>query len=134
VPGDDLKDIVKSKTNGRGVDIVYDCVGGDTAEPLVRALDWNGRFLVVGFAGGEIPRVPLNLLLLKGAEIAGVFWGEFVKRDPADHAANMSTVLKYVSNGQLNPRLHATFPLERYRDALAVLERREATGKVIVTL
>lgn len=132
--GVDFKDIVKAKTGGVGADIVYDCVGGETAEPLVRALAWKGRFLVVGFAAGEIPKIPINLLLLKGAEISGVFWGDFVKREPQAHAANMRKVLSFVAEGKLTPRTHATYPLEKYKDAIDVLERREATGKVIVTL
>jgi len=130
----DLKETLKTLTGGRGVDVVYDCVGGRYAEPAVRALAWEGRFLVVGFAAGDIPRLPLNLLLLKGADAIGVFWGEAVRRDPARHRANMIEVLDWVAAGKLAPRIHATYPLEDIRKAVAVLDRREATGKVVLTL
>lgn len=130
----DLKDGLRSLTNGRGVDVVYDCVGDRYAEPAVRALAWKGRYLVVGFAAGDIPKLPLNLLLLRGAAAVGVFWGESVKRDPAGHRANMVAVLDWIAQGQLTPRLFGTFPLERIVDALGVIDRREAVGKVVVTL
>lgn len=133
-PGSNLKDAVRAATGGKGADVVYDCIGGEAAEPLIRALAWKGRFLVVGFAAGEIPKIPLNLLLVKGAEATGVFWGESVRRDPAGHKANMSLLVEWVRTGQLHPHIHAKFPLERTADALRVLDRREAQGKVIVTL
>ncbi|MFA5957361.1 NADPH:quinone oxidoreductase family protein [Hyphomicrobium sp.] len=133
-PGSDLKSEVRNLTGGSGADVVYDCVGGDASELLVRALAWQGRFLVVGFAAGEIPKIPLNLLLLKGAEIVGVFWGEAVKRDPAGHRANMQRVLDWVRDGLIVPRVHATYPLEDIVEALGVLDRREATGKIVVTM
>ncbi|HEX2840680.1 NADPH:quinone oxidoreductase family protein [Hyphomicrobium sp.] len=130
----DLKETLKSLTGGRGVDVVYDCVGGKYAEPAVRALAWEGRFLVVGFAAGDIPKIPLNLLMLKGAEAVGVFWGEAVRRHPERHRANMIEVLRWVAEGKLAPRIHGTFPLAEIRDAIGVLDRREATGKVVITL
>jgi len=130
----DLRDALRELTGGRGVDVVYDCVGGRYAEPAVRALAWEGRFLVVGFAAGEIPKLPLNLLLLRGADAIGVFWGEAARRDPARHRANMIEVLDWVAAGKLTPRIHATFPLQDIREAIAVLDRREATGKVVLTL
>lgn len=133
-PGSDLKTEIRARTGGTGANVVYDCIGGEAAEPLVRALAWQGRFLVVGFAAGEIPKIPLNLLLLRGAEMAGVFWGESVRRDPARHRANMLQLLDWVAAGRLSPRIHATYPLERIVEALGVLERREATGKVVVTI
>jgi NADPH2:quinone reductase len=133
-PGSDLKTEVRALTGGNGTDVVYDCIGGEASEPLVRALAWQGRFLVVGFAAGEIPKIPLNLLLLRGAEMAGVFWGESVRRDPARHRANMLQLLDWVAAGRLSPRIHATYPLERIVEALGVLERREATGKVVLTI
>ncbi|HWK33447.1 MAG TPA: NADPH:quinone oxidoreductase family protein, partial [Hyphomicrobium sp.] len=95
--GADLKDGLKALTGGRGVDVVYDCVGGDSSEAALRAMAWRGRFLVVGFASGEIPKIPLNLLLLKGCDAVGVFWGEAVKRDPAGHRRNMRQVLDWVA-------------------------------------
>jgi NADPH2:quinone reductase len=130
----DLKDTLKELTGGRGVDVVYDCVGGPYAEPAVRALAWQGRFLVVGFAAGDIPKLPLNLLMLKGADAIGVFWGEAVKRDPAGHRANMIDVLRWVSEGKLAPRIQATYPLAEIREAIGVIDRREAAGKIVVTL
>jgi len=130
----DLKQALKDLTGGRGVDVVYDCVGGRYAEPAVRALAWEGRFLVVGFAAGDIPKLPLNLLMLKGADAIGVFWGEAVRRDPACHRANMIDVLDWVAAGKIAVRIHATFPLADIRDAIAILDRRDATGKVVLTL
>lgn len=133
-PGGDLKDEVRSLTGGRGADIVYDCIGGEAAEPLVRALAWKGRFLVVGFAAGEIPKIPLNLLLVKGCDLRGVFWGEAVRRDPARHAFHMRQVLDWISRGKLKPKVHTVLPLDRIVDALAILDQRAATGKVILKL
>lgn len=129
----DLKQTLKDLTDNRGVDVVYDCVGGKYAEPAVRALAWEGRFLVVGFAAGDIPKLPLNLLMLKGADAVGVFWGEALRRNPERHRENMIEVLRWVSEGKLAPRIHGTYPLEDIREAIGVLDRREATGKVIVT-
>ena len=99
----DLKEGLRALTGGRGVDVVYDCVGGDSSEAALRAIGWQGRFLVVGFASGDIPKIPLNLLLLKGCEAIGVFWGEAVKRDPAGHRANMRQVLDWVAAGAAQP-------------------------------
>jgi NADPH2:quinone reductase len=130
----DLKQALKDLTGGEGVDVVYDCVGGKYAEPAVRALAWQGRFLVVGFAAGEIPKLPLNLLLLKGADAVGVFWGEAVRRNPEGHRANMIEVLRWVAEGKLDPRIQATYPLAEIREAIGVLDRREATGKIVLTI
>jgi NADPH2:quinone reductase len=129
-----LKTGLRALTGGNGVDVVYDCVGGPASESALRACAWEGRFLVVGFASGDIPKIPLNLLLLKGAAAIGVFWGEAVKRDPAGHRANMRQVLAWVAEGRLHPRVHATYPLGEIGAALAVLDRREAVGKVVLTL
>ncbi len=131
---EDLKQALRALTGGEGVDVVYDCVGGDAAEPALRALKWQGRFLVVGFASGDIPKLPLNLLLVKGVSAIGVFWGEAVKRDPAGHRANMETILKAVAEGRLTPRIHAAYPLDRIAEAIRVLDRREATGKVVLRI
>lgn len=130
----DLKAGLRALTGGEGVDVVYDCVGGEASEAALRAIAWRGRFLVVGFASGDIPKIALNLLLLKGADAIGVFWPEAVKRDPAGHRANMRQVLDWVAAGKLNPRIHATYPLGEIRAALAVLDRREAVGKVVLTM
>jgi NADPH2:quinone reductase len=129
----DLKEGLRALTGGKGVDVVYDCVGGDSSEAALRAIAWQGRFLVVGFASGDKAKIPLNLLLLRGADAIGGFWGEAVKRDPAGHRANMARVLDWVAAGKLHPRIHATYPLERIGEALAVIDRREAVGKVVLT-
>jgi NADPH2:quinone reductase len=131
---DDLKQGLRALAGEAGVDVVYDCVGGPSSEAALRALGWQGRLLVVGFASGEIPKIPLNLLLLKGVAAIGVFWGEAVKRYPDGHRRNMEDVLRWVAEGKLHPRIHATFPLERTADAIAVLDRREAVGKVVLTI
>lgn len=133
-PGSDLKTAVRDLTGGKGADVIYDCIGGDAAEPLLRALTWQGRFLVVGFAAGEIPKIPLNLLLVKGVAALGVFWGEAIRRDPKAHRDGMAELLGWVAAGKLKPRTHAVYAMESIRDALAVLESRSAQGKLIVTL
>jgi len=130
----ELKAGLRNLTGGHGVNVVYDCVGGDSSEAAVRAMAWQGRFLVVGFASGQIPKIPLNLLLLKGAETIGVNWPESVKRDPAGHRRNMTQALRWIAEGNLAPRIHATFPLDQIREAIGVLDRREAVGKVILTM
>lgn len=130
----DLKQALREATAGKGVDVVYDCVGGPYAEPAIRAMGWGGRYLVVGFAAGDIPRIPLNLLLLKGCDVRGVFWGEAVKRNPASHRANMTRLLSWIGEGKLTPRIHARFPLDAISQAIGVLDRREAVGKVVIVM
>jgi NADPH:quinone reductase len=130
----DLKQGLRDLTGGRGVDVIYDCVGGDHAEAALRSIAWMGRFLVVGFAAGPIPKIPLNLALLKSCDICGVFWGEAAVRDPASIRANITQVLEWVAAGKLAPHIHATFPLPRIGDAIGLLDRREATGKVVVEI
>lgn len=115
-----------------GVDVLYDTVGGDLAEPALRAMGWGGRYLVVGFAGGVIPRPPLNLLLLKGCDLRGVFWGDFVRREPAAHRANMERLLSWAAEGRIRAHVHAAFPLERAAEALALIAERKAQGKVVL--
>ncbi len=127
---EDLKDRVKALTSGRGVDVVYDAVGGPHSEAALRAIAWEGRHLVVGFASGEIPRVPLNLALLKGCQIVGVFWGSFAQREPARNRAHCVALFDHVAAGRLRPHLDATFPFERAGDALRRLESRAVRGKV----
>jgi NADPH2:quinone reductase len=129
---EDLKERAKQLTRGDGVDVVYDPVGGAFAEPALRAIAWAGRYLVVGFASGEIPKIPLNLVLLKGCQIVGVFWGVFVARDAARHRANMTRVLDAVAAGTLRPHVEATLPFDRAGEALARLERREVLGKLVL--
>jgi NADPH2:quinone reductase len=115
-----------------GVDVVYDPVGGAHSEVALRAMAWNGRFLVIGFAAGEIPRVPLNLPLLKGCAIVGVFWGAWTARFPAEARATHEELLRWCAAGRLRPRVSATFPLERAADALGEVLSRRVTGKVVL--
>lgn len=130
----DLKAALRALSDGQGVDVIYDCVGGAHAEPAFRALAWQGRYLVVGFASGEIPRLPLNLFLLKGASAVGVFWGEAVRRDPVGHRQNLNYVLEAVAAGRLAPRIQCVLPLERIGDGLELLRRRDVIGKVVLSL
>jgi NADPH:quinone reductase len=130
----DLKQGLRDLTGGKGVDVIYDCVGGDHAEAALRSIAWMGRFLVVGFAAGPIPKIPLNLALLKSCDICGVFWGEAAVRDPAGIRANITQVLEWVAAGKLAPHIHATYPLAQIGDAIGLLDRREATGKVVVEI
>jgi NADPH2:quinone reductase len=127
-----LSDEVKS-LGGGGVDIVYDAIGGDFAEPAVRAMNWEGRFLVVGFVAG-IPRLPLNLTLLKGCNVLGVFWGAFTMAFPEKNAANIAELFAMYDSGRINPIISARFPLDRGAEAISELEERRATGKVVVTV
>ena len=127
-----LRDILKELTNGRGVEVVYDPVGGTLSEAALRATAWEGRFLVIGFASGTIPKIPLNLVLLKGCQIVGVFWGDHVAREPDKHRANMAKLAELCGAGRIRPRIDRLFPLEEAAAALGVLSRREAQGKVIL--
>ena len=128
----DLKTTLKARTAPDGLDVLYDCVGGDAAEPSLRALAWKGRYLVIGFASGEIPRVPLNVVMLKGCDILGVFWTAFVEREPEAHRANTIEVLNWCQEGRLTPHVHGTFPLAETAGALTLIQERKANGKVIV--
>jgi NADPH2:quinone reductase len=128
----DLKRKLKELTLPKGVDVLYDCVGGAAAEPSLRAMAWEGRYLVLGFASGEIPRIPLNLVLLKGCSIVGVFWTSFVERCPDQHRANTAQLLDWCKEGKITPHIHATFPLADTAKALMEIEGRKVTGKVIV--
>jgi len=116
-----------------GPDVVYDAVGGGYCEPALRAMDWNGRYLVVGFPAG-IPSLPLNLTLLKSVSVVGVFWGAAVARDPAGHQANMNDLFRLWSEGKIKPRISRTFPLERAHEAIQALGDRSVMGKVVVTV
>jgi NADPH2:quinone reductase len=127
---EDLKERVKQLTGGHGADVVYDAVGGPYAEPALRAIAWEGRYLVVGFAAGEIPRIPLNLTLLKGCQIVGVFWGSFAMREPARNRAHCAAIFEHVAAGRLAPHLDATFTFAQAGDALKRLEGRAVRGKV----
>jgi len=129
-----LKERLKELTQGRGVDVVYDPVGGELSEQALRATAWEGRFLVIGFAAGDIPKIPLNLVMLKGCDIRGVFWGAALERDPEGHRANMAELLDWVRSGKLKPHIHAVYPLEEIATALEEIAARRVQGKVIVRL
>ncbi len=131
---EDLKQRVKELTDGKGVDVVYDPVGDRYAEPAFRSIAWNGRYLVIGFAAGEIPKLPLNLPLIKGASIVGVFWGAFTAQEPKLHAENMQEVMRWYAEGKLKPHVSAHLPLERGAEAIRMLMDRKAKGKVILTV
>ena len=128
-----LKDRVKELTGGAGVDVVYDPVGGDFSEPAVRSMGWNGRYLVIGFASGPIPSIPLNLTLLKGCSIVGVFWGRFTMEEPEAHLANIDTLWQWFEEGKIKPVITDLFPIEEYEGAYAAMMERRAKGKVILT-
>jgi NADPH2:quinone reductase len=129
---EDFRSALKALTGGRGADVIFDPVGGPYTEPALRSMAWGGRYLVVGFAAGEIPRIPLNLPLLKGFDVVGVYWGSLVARDPARHNANMEDLKRWCVEGQLRPHVSATFPLERAGEAIRQLADRRATGKLVV--
>lgn len=129
---EDLKQRVKELTDGRGADVIYDPVGGDLAEPALRAIAWEGRYLVIGFAAGDIPKIPLNLPLLKGCAVVGVFWGQFAAREPKRNAENIRQLLGWVADGTLRPLVSKTYPLEQAADALEDIRARRAQGKLVL--
>jgi NADPH2:quinone reductase len=129
---ENLKERVKELTGGQGADVIYDPVGGDLFDAAVRSINWNGRLLVVGFASGRIPELPVNLALLKGASVVGVFWGSFAQRQPQDNLANFQQLFAWYAEGKLKPLVSQTFPLERAADAINALANRTAVGKVVV--
>ena len=129
---EDLKEGLKKIGGAKGIDIVFDPVGGDFTEAALRSLGWEGRLLVIGFASGPIPRMPLNLALLKSCDIRGVFWGGFAKKDPDKARANLDKLVKWAAEGKISSHVHATFPLEKCAEAMAVLSSRKAMGKVIL--
>ena len=130
---EDLRARVKVITAGKGVDIVYDPVGGPYSEPALRDMAWKGRFLVVGFAAGDIPKVPLNLTLLKGCSIVGVFWGAFTKNEPERNRENNWELMAMYAAGKIKPHIHATYPLERAAEALNEVLNKRVAGKVVLT-
>lgn len=131
---DDLRARLKEIVGERGVDVVYDPVGGKLSEPALRSIAWNGRFLVVGFAAGEIPAMPLNLPLLKGCAILGVFWGAFARKQPDDNAANMRELFEWFRQGRVRPHICARFPLAQAAQAMDLVAQRGARGKVVITM
>jgi NADPH2:quinone reductase len=131
---DDMRARIKEITGGAGVDVVYDPVGGDLSEQALRSTAWNGRFLVIGFAAGTIPEIPLNLMLLKGVSVVGVFWGSWSGRDPAASMQNFGELFAMVGEGKLHPRVTDVYPLEEYEEAFKALTGRRATGKVVLSV
>jgi len=129
---EDIKEGLRRVTGGKGVDVIYDPVGGKYAEPALRSIAWAGRFLVIGFAAGEIPKIPLNLALLKGCDIVGVFWGAFTERDPKGHQANMADLVRYAAEGKISAHVHGTYPLAQTATALKAIADRKVMGKVIL--
>src|SRR5216684_7179138 len=130
---DDLRERIKALTGGNGPDVIYDSVGGPYTEPALRSIAWRGRLLVVGFAAGDIPKIPLNLTLLKGCSIVGVYWGEFTRREPQRFVEAMKKLGRWFGEGRLKPHVSRTFPLERAADALALMAEREVVGKIVLT-
>lgn len=128
----DLRERIKEITGGKGVDVIYDAVGGPYTEPALRSMAWKGRLLVVGFAAGDIPKIPLNLTLLKGCSIVGVFWGDFTKREPKNNAASLRELGMWFQQGKLKPHISATYPLARAADALNDMMNRKVMGKVVL--
>ena len=131
--GIDLKATLKEVSGGKGFDVIYDPVGGDYAEPAIRNLAWNGRYLVIGFASGPIPSIPLNLALLKGASLVGVFWGRFVGEEPEANLKNVEELWELFNSGKLNPIVTDCYPIEQYEEAFNCMSERRARGKVIIT-
>ena len=130
---ENLKEQIKLLTQGKGADVIYDPVGDAYAEPALRTLAWEGRYLVVGFAGGEIPKIPLNLPLLKGCQIVGVFWGSFAMQFPHKNLQNTMELMQWYSEGKLNPHIHKIFPLHETHKAMEEMEARKVRGKIVVT-
>lgn len=129
---EDLREAIKKATNGKGPDVVYDPVGGSYTEPSFRSIAWRGRYLVIGFANGEIPKLPLNLPLLKGASVLGVFWGDFVRRESENHMAAMHKLLEWQASGKIRPHVSATYSLEQTPQALMDMASRKVTGKIVI--
>ncbi len=129
---EDLRERVKALTEGRGVDVVYDPVGGEYAEPALRSVGWRGRYLVVGFAAGDIPKFAANLLLLKGSALVGVFWGEFVRREPALNAQNLALLFAWLRERKIHPLISKRYPLGQAPQALQALLDRQAIGKLVI--
>lgn len=127
-----IRDAINQVMNGGGVDVVYDPVGGDMTEQVLRSTNWNGRLLVIGFAAGDIPRIPLNLPLLKGNSVVGVFWGRFTQEEPARHAENFRTIVEWAAEGKLSPTIQRRFSLDDGAEALQWVADRKAIGRVIV--
>ena len=128
----DLREAIKAATGGKGPDVIYDPVGGIYAEPAFRSIGWRGRYLVVGFANGEIPKLPLNLTLLKGASLVGVFWGEFARREPKANLAAMRELMGWLAQGKIKPHISGRYALAETPQALNDMAARKVTGKVVI--
>ncbi len=131
-PQGSLREQIKLLTDGKGPDVVYDPVGSDFAEPVFRSIAWRGRYLVVGFAGGPIPQLPMNLPLLKGASLVGVFWGDFAKREPKANAAMMQTLAQWYSKGTIKPLVNQTLPMSELKQAYGLMSSRSVMGKLVM--
>ncbi|MBC7573626.1 MAG: NADPH:quinone oxidoreductase family protein [Herminiimonas sp.] len=129
---EDLREAIKRTTGGKGPDVIYDPVGGVYAEPAFRSIAWRGRYLVVGFANGEIPKLPLNLTLLKGASLMGVFWGDFVRREPAANLAAMRELMGWLAAGKVRPHISGRYALAETPAALNDMAARKVTGKIVI--
>lgn len=129
---EDLREALRRATDGKGPDVIYDPVGGPYSEPALRAIGWEGRFLVVGFAAGDIPKLPLNLVLLKNCDVRGVFWGAWSEREPEAHRANIAQLLTWCADGKLAVHIHRIFPLAQTAQALKAIAGRSVMGKVIL--
>jgi NADPH:quinone reductase len=129
---EDLREAIKVATDGKGPDVIYDPVGGAYAEPAFRSIAWRGRYLVIGFANGEIPKLPLNLPLLKGASLVGVFWGEFAKREPKANLAAMQQMMGWMGEGKIRPHISGRYALADTARALNDMAARKVTGKVVI--
>ena len=129
---EDLQSVVKELTGGKGADVVCDPVGGHYTEAAVRCTAWDGRLLVIGFAAGDIPRIPLNLPLLKGMSLVGVYWGGWVVRDPDASAANFTRLLTMIESGEIRPPIHGVYDLTQFQTALDLITSRRAKGKVLL--
>ncbi|MDA7501680.1 NADPH:quinone oxidoreductase family protein [Chitinophagales bacterium] len=131
---ENLKTRIKELTDGKGADVVYDPVGGEYSEQALRATAWEGRFLVVGFAAGDIPKISLNLTLLKGCQIVGVFWGRFAMQDPGANLKNSLQILNWFNEGKIKPHIHKIYPLDQTRNALEEMMDRKVKGKIIISM
>jgi len=129
---EDLREAIKAATNGKGPDVVYDPVGGSYTEPAFRSIAWRGRYLVIGFANGDIPKLPLNLPLLKGASLVGVFWGDFARREPAHNLAAMQELMRWLAEGKIKPHISARYALADTPQALIDMASRKVTGKIVI--
>jgi NADPH2:quinone reductase len=129
---EDLKERVRALTDGKGADVIYDPVGGDATKAVLSAINWRGRLLIVGFASGTIPDIPANRALIKGCDIVGIFWGDYIRREPERFAQDFAELTRLYETGRIKPLVSATYPLEKAAEALNVIESRKAVGKIVL--